>query len=521
MESFNLKLISIVILFAVAVGITALAKKLNRSSSTALVGSGLIIGAVHIPQIQSLYNLMTQSAAFPIIILSIFLPTLLGEATLSLPVSHLMRNKRSVLILALLGTLLTYIFVGLLSYYIMGLSLVVAMVFGALMSTTDPISVISVLKSKGINRQLSTILEGESLFNDGIGVVLFNMSVYSLLAWLQMGWGGLGQGILMFSKFAMGGALVGGLLGFLFSHLTKLFDDYPLEIAFSILLFFGSYFLAEEFNVSGVIAVAISGLIFGSYGASIGMTPLTKMTIRSFWEVISFIANALIFFMLGLQINHLHLEENWPLIIPAILIVLVARSLAVYFCLAFEKMDLKWKHLINIGGLKGSLSVALALSLPANFSGRETIQVLTFGVVIFSLLIQSWSLDPLLKFLRLAPSKEPTEALELALIKINTSHAVLGKLEDMHSRGQLDAENYEGLKRLYQADLHAGRDQVSLFYSQFPEIKKDKRKEISRQLLATSYHTINDLLNRELISEKVGMSEKHRLLLELEQNRRD
>lgn len=463
MENFDMKLISIVVLFAVSVGITALAKYLKRPYPTALVFSGLLIGAVHLPQIQSLYNLVTSSTAFPIVILSIFLPILLGEATLNMPVHHLLSNKKTVLLLALVGTLLTYIFIGVFSYYIMGLSLVVAMVFGALMATTDPISVISILKSKGINRQLSTILEGESLFNDGIGVVLFNMSVFYLLTWIDMGWSGLGQGVLMFLKFAVGGALIGGLLGFLFSHLTKLFDDYPLEISFSIVLFFGSYFLAEELKVSGVVAVVVAGLVFGSYGSSIGMTPLTKMTIRSFWDVIAFIANSLIFFMLGLQINQIHFGEKWKLIIPAVLIVLVARTLAVYLSLSFEKFPMKWKHLINWGGLKGSLSVALALSLPNDFPGRDTIQALTFGVVIFSLIFQSWSLDPFIKFLKLEPNSNTLDEFDETVTEIHQSNTALDKLEDMRLRALVDGKVYEEFKTVYKDRIGKGMKSLTSF----------------------------------------------------------
>ncbi|AWP27569.1 Na+/H+ antiporter (nhe2) [Paenibacillus vortex V453] len=408
MHHFNEIFVQLLILLAVSMGVIALAKKMNQPYSIALVIVGLLLGLIHVPVLDEAESFITQSNVFQAIIISLFLPILLGDATLKLPFSHLREQGKPVLALAFGGTLLSFLLIALAMYGLMGLPLVVAFTFAALMSATDPISVISIFKSLGVPKKIVTIIEGESLFNDGIAVVLFQISSVYLLTYMEMGWAGAGSGLLLFLKFSVGGIAVGGLLGYLFSQLIRFYDDYPLEIAFSMLLFFGSFFIAEHFHVSGVIAVVVGGLIFGSYGARIGMSETTKMNINSFWDVITLIANSLIFLMIGLEIKHINFADKWALIGAAILIVLIGRTVAVYASLYFLRpFPSSWKMVLNWGGLKGSLSIALALSLPSTFAGRDDILVLTFSVVLFSLLVQGLTIKPLVKKFGLAnPVKE-------------------------------------------------------------------------------------------------------------------
>jgi monovalent cation:H+ antiporter, CPA1 family len=402
MNQFNDVFIQILILLAISMGVIAVAKKMNQPYSIALVVVGLLLGFVHIPILVEAEAFITQSYVFQAIIISLFLPILLGDATLKLPFSHLREQHKPVLALAFGGTLLSFLIIGLAVYWGLGLPLIVSFTFAALMSATDPISVISIFKSLGVPKNIVTIIEGESLFNDGIAVVLFQISSVYLLSYMEMGWVGVGSGILLFLKFSLGGILIGAIMGYLFSQLIRLYDDFPLEIGFSMLLFFGSYFIAEHFHVSGVIAVAVSGLIFGNYGSRIGMSETTQVNINSFWDVITLVANSLIFLMIGLEIRNIDFTDKWLLIVASILIVLAGRTLALYASLSFLKnFPASWKVVLNWGGLKGSLSIALALSLPASFEGREDILVLTFSIVLFSLLVQGLTIKPLVKKLKL------------------------------------------------------------------------------------------------------------------------
>lgn len=410
MHHFNEVFVQLLILLAISMGVIAFAKKVNQPYSIALVVVGLLLGLLHIPVLDEAETFITQSNVFQAIIISLFLPILLGDATLKLPFSHLREQSKPVAALAIGGTFLSFLIIALAMYGIMGLPLPVAFTFAALMSATDPISVISIFKSLGVSKKMVTIIEGESLFNDGIAVVLFQISSVYLLSYIEMGWAGIGSGIWLFLQFSLGGIAIGAILGFLFSQLIRFYDDYPLEIAFSMLLFFGSYFIAEHFHVSGVIAVVVSGLIFGSYGSRIGMSETTKMNINSFWDVITLVANSLIFLMIGLEIKHIDFTDKWALIITSIIIVLIGRTVAVYTSLSFlRNFPSSWKALLNWGGLKGSLSIALALSLPASFEGRDDILVLTFSVVLFSLLAQGLTIKPLVSKLKLSNPVKETE----------------------------------------------------------------------------------------------------------------
>ncbi|CDQ19989.1 sodium/proton antiporter, CPA1 family [Halobacillus karajensis] len=403
MHGFHDVFILILLLLAVSVTVIAIAKLLKQPDSIALVLVGLVLGMTQLPVLEDAERYITQSEIFQATIISLFLPILLGDATLKLPFHHLFSQKKTVLGLAFLGTFISSLSIGAATYFLLDLPLAVAFTFAALMSATDPISVLSIFKSLGVKQKMSTIMEGESLFNDGIAVVLFKIASIYLLTYIEMGWIGLGNGVFLFLKFAVGGALIGLLLGYLFSQVIRVFDDYPLEVAFSALLFFGSYFIAEHFHTSGVIAVVVGGFVFGDYGAKIGMSKETKTNLNTFWDSVTLIANALIFLMVGMEIRNIDFAGNWGYIAGAIIIVIVGRTIAVYLGTGWVKeISSKERLLINWGGLRGSLSIALALSLPMDFDGRDQVLLLTFSVVLFSLIIQGLTLKPLIKKLKLA-----------------------------------------------------------------------------------------------------------------------
>ncbi|MFD1039281.1 cation:proton antiporter [Virgibacillus byunsanensis] len=358
------------ILVMIAAGITAIAKKFDKPYPIALVIVGTIIGLTNIPMLEPLKDFITEGEVFNFAVITLFLPALLGEAALKLPFSHLNENKEPILALAFLGTFLSFILIGFSSMWLLGLSIPAAFVFAAVMSATDPVSVLSIFKNVGVNKRLATIIEGESLFNDGLAVVLFNISAFSLLTYLDLGIQGAGYGLWEFVQAVFLGLLIGGASGYVISRLTSYFDDYPLEIIFSIILFYGVFLLAENVHASGVIAVVVAALVLGNYGTKIGMSPTTKLNISNFWDVVTLLANSLVFLMVGLEITKIDVADKWGLIFLAILIVLIGRSIAVYAGMFLVKsVPTKWKHILNWGGLKGSLSIALVLSLPRDFVG--------------------------------------------------------------------------------------------------------------------------------------------------------
>ncbi|MCZ8494335.1 cation:proton antiporter [Priestia megaterium] len=201
------------------------------------------------------------------------------------------------------------------------------------------------------------------------------------------------EALMEFFKVVSGGVLIGGAFGFFISHITSRIDHYLVEIGLSMVLFYGTFELAEHLHFSGVIAVVVAGVVLGTYGKNVGMSDLTHEKIDSFWETIAFLSNALIFLLVGLEVSRIDfLDKGW-LILGSIIIVLLARFAAVYISLAFDKsIPTSWKHVIAWGGLKGSLSIALVLGITPNFEGRNLLLAMTFSNVVFSLLVQGTTL---------------------------------------------------------------------------------------------------------------------------------
>ncbi|WP_426448768.1 cation:proton antiporter [Paenibacillus sp. S-38] len=387
------------ILLAIAVAVAYLADKLKQPYPTLLVVTGLVLGIAPLPLLEEVKAYVVSDTIFRTTVILIFLSALIGDAALKLPFHELRENKRPILWLALAGTLLTFVLIAALSYLLLGLSLQTSLVFGALMAATDPVSVFSIFKSMGLNQRLSIIVEGESLANDGVAVVLFKIAlVTTVLTWSSV----LG-GSFEFMKVILGGMAIGGVCGYAASRITAGIDNYLVEIGLSIVLFYSAFEIAELFHFSGVIAVVLAGLILGSYGKRIGMSKLTHEKMDSFWETIAFMANALIFLMVGLEVANISFTVKSLPIVVSIVIVLAARFIAVYASLTpCPDVPAAWKPIIAWGGLKGSLLIALLLGVAPDLEGRELLLAMTFSNVVFSLLVQGTTLKKLFSKLKVS-----------------------------------------------------------------------------------------------------------------------
>jgi CPA1 family monovalent cation:H+ antiporter len=306
------------------------------------------------------------------------------------------------LILANLGVLLATIVTGYLVHWALGLPILIALLFGAIISATDPISVLAIFKTLNINKRLSVLIEGESLLNDGTAVVVFQI----LLTAVAGGGLSLGKGIGQFLLAVIGGAALGLVMGYSASKITQTIDDPEVEITLTTIVAYGSYLLASSLHLSGVIATASAGLIVGNIGANRGMSARTRAALESFWEYLAFVMNSLVFLLIGLEVHVDSLGRAWSAVLFAIAAVLIGRVLSVYSLvplsnLLAEKISLRWQHVFVWGGLRGALALALALSLDNGFPYRARLLDLTFGVVIFSILVQGLTTKPLLRGLGL------------------------------------------------------------------------------------------------------------------------
>ena len=378
-------------LLLIASLVAILVRRLRLPYTVGLVSIGLLISAVFEP---------LDNPISPDIILSLLVPPLIFEAAFHLRTEDLRRDLGLILLLAVPGVILTTLLVGGLVSWGIGIDLRLAMVFGALIAATDPVAVVALFRRMGGPKRLQVLLEGESLFNDGTAIVMFNimLAIAGLAAYGSSlsTQAGLGDWVAEFLKVAGGGVLAGIVLGMFASQIIGRIDDPLVETTLTTVLAYGSFLVGEHvLHVSGVLAVVAAGIVNGNVGPS-GMSATTRVVVFNFWEYAAFLANSFIFLLIGLTIDTGAMLNNLPSIGIAILAVLIARALGIYgFSLFNRGITSKWKHILYWGGLRGAIALALALTIPSEKLAVEDVSLLrnmAFGVVLFTLLVQGVSM---------------------------------------------------------------------------------------------------------------------------------
>ncbi|MBZ5521732.1 MAG: Na+/H+ antiporter [Acidobacteriia bacterium] len=390
-------------LLIAASAIALLARRLRIPYTAALVVGGLILGLLRLPLLSPLVPGQRPNWLTPEVILILFLPALIFEGSIKIDLRDLLRDWVPLLLLANAGVLAATLVTGYLVHWVVGLPLMIALIFGAIVSATDPISVLALFKDLKMDKRLSVIIEGESLLNDGTAVVLFQI----MLAAFVVVNPGIARGAGQFLLAVVGGAALGFFLGYICSKVTERIDDPEVEITLTTIVAYGSYLLAQHLHLSGVIATLSAGLMVGNFGAKHGMSAQTRAAVESFWEYVAFVMNSLVFLLIGLEVHLMAIAHFWVPVMLAIVAVLIGRVVSVYPLVQLsnffaERIPIRWQHVIVWGGLRGSLALALVLSLDSNFPYRAQIRDLTFGVVVFSILVQGLTIKPLLRFLGLA-----------------------------------------------------------------------------------------------------------------------
>ncbi|MGH9325940.1 MAG: cation:proton antiporter [Terriglobia bacterium] len=383
--------------------IAVIAARTKVPYTVALVIGGLIIGSLHrFSLVSNLTRAVRPEWFTPDVVLFLFLPPLLFEASINLPLAHLRDNLFPILLLASVGVLAATVITGFAVHWAFGIPVIVALVFGAIISATDPISVISVFREMGVSRRLSMILEAESLFNDGTAIVLFGI----LTAGIGSQHLGIWKGVAEFLVTVIGAALLGAVMGYLFTTAIERLHEPRMDLMLTTILAYGSYLAAQSLHLSGVIATVAAGIVIGNWGAHVGTTPNRRAVVRSFWDFTAFVINSLLFLLIGIRVEVGHLLHAWEATLIAVAATLFGRALSVYGLTPISnvfaaRIPPRWQHLLVWGGLRGAIALALVLSLQDPFPYRADLLTWTFGVVAFSIIVQGLTIKPLITALRL------------------------------------------------------------------------------------------------------------------------
>jgi CPA1 family monovalent cation:H+ antiporter len=334
------------------------------------------------------------------LIFTVFLPPLVFEAALFIRWREFKSDLPVVAVLASLGVLLAAAVTAGGMHYILDWTWGSSIVFGVLIAATDPVSVIATFKEAGVQGRLRLLIESESLLNDGTAAVGF-VAVLSVLAGAHYNIASL-SGVLLLT--IGGGVLIGAAVGFGFMYLAGRTSDYLVELIFTALAAYGSFFVAEHFGCSGVLAALTAGLVVGNYRPSGSLSESGHHALETFWEFIAFVANSLIFILIGAQEAQQHFRGIWLSVFVAIALVTLGRAVAIYpLCALFSrsrlKVDRRHQHILFWGGLRGALALALALALPDDLPQRDAIVSISFAVVAFSVFAQGLTITPLLRSL--------------------------------------------------------------------------------------------------------------------------
>jgi CPA1 family monovalent cation:H+ antiporter len=336
-----------------------------------------------------------DSLNFGTLVLQGLLSYLLFAGSLHVNLEDLSQQGWPILVLATVGVVISTAVVGLLAYLgarLLGypLPLSWAFVFGALISPTDPIAVLGILRRLKVRRDVETLIVGESLFNDGVGVVVFLAALNVALA-AGGGHGESSGALMLFVREALGGLALGFVLGVVTYLLLRAVDQYSVEVLLTLALVSGGYALADATHMSGPLAMVVAGLFIGNRGRMLAMSDTTREHLDTFWELIDEMLNAILFVLIGLEILVLAKGYPWPMALLTIPLVLAARLVsagAAITTLRARRHFPAWTVRTMVwGGLRGGISVALALSLPPG-QVRDLIVSMTYAVVVFSILVQ-------------------------------------------------------------------------------------------------------------------------------------
>jgi CPA1 family monovalent cation:H+ antiporter len=494
MDYTNVFIILFIVATAVAIGV----RRFHIPYTVGLVLAGLLLGFMHFLEPPHL----TKSLLF-----AVFLPGLLFEGSLYLDFQQFWRNRLNIISLAVPGVVATIALTTLILTQVAqwlgsvpNFSWKYALVFGSLIAATDPIAVVATFRKLGAPKRLSMIMEGESLINDGTGIVFFTLSL-SLVAGTRVSFGGLAVDFLAIVGV---GLIIGAAVGLLVSQIIKRVDDAMIEITLTTLAAYGAFMAAEQFHYSGVIAAVTAGLFCGNYALKI-MTPSSRIAVESFWDYTAFALNSVVFLLIGFEVHVQSLLSTWQMILVAFLAVTLGRAVVILGASALarltrERIPWSWSWVLTWGGLRGALPMVLVLSLQRNFPHRDLLVTMTFGVVLISILLQGLTMPPLLRWLGIVKWDEGREAVELARGRLMAAHAGLEALGRM-THGISTA--VPQLREEYKEKIQTIEQDIGKMAPNLDELMDQESRWARRHLLLVEKNRIIDAFQEGRLSQHV------------------
>ncbi len=493
--------LSIIMLLILTSIVAILAKRINIPYTVALVSVGLFLGYA---------NVFNPPHLSKELLYYIFLPPLIFQSAIHLKFEDVKRDFPVILTLVVPGVIAStfvtaFVFVAIgADIFHNSVNLAIGLLFGAAVAATDPVAVINIFEKLGVPRRLRFLVDSESLLNDGTAIVIFTL----MLEIINHKFSSLNYAVIDFFFVVGMGLLIGYIIGLFTDEIIKKVDDPMVVITLTTIAAYLSFIIADKMNVSGVMSTVAAGLVIGQRSLLNPVYPTIKLTTETFWEYIVFLANSLIFLLIGFSINIQMLYNLWPLILIAYVAMMSARFLVIFLTWGiFSKtgfsFPFKWSLVMGWGGIRGALTMVLAMSLPDSFRYKEIIITLVFGVVLLSIFIQGITMPFLIKILKLNISNKDIFTYEEMKTKISIIEYMINEINDLKSKMLISPDIYNEFLQEYRNELNILIQNIQNFETNNIDIKNEEILKTKRELLMKEKKYLLDMYHNGRISNKV------------------
>ena len=497
-------------LVAALVGIAV--TKLRVPYTVALVIVGFVLG---------LANAFSEIHLTSDLILLVFLPPLLFEGSINMDLGDLVLRWKQVATLALVGTLISAAFIAVPLIGVPGMAAELAIVLAVMLAATDPVSVLAVFKEHGVGAGLRTLMEGESIFNDALAIVLYLIAVEVAFGDTTVT---VQDALVEFGQEVLIGVGAGALVGFVAHRLMATLDDHLVEITLSLVTAYGAYLLADRLGGSGVIAVVAGGLLIGNYGTRFATTASSRVTLLEFWEVLAFLANSALFLIIGLEFDITDLQGRTLVATGAAIVgMLVGRAVISFGLLRLFSGDRaapvpkRWQLAVFWGGLRGSIPIALVLGLPERrFAGIDAVAMI-FGVVLFSLVVQGLTYKPVLDRLGLTSQSDEITHYEELLADSLALRSAERELESMRRSGEVVPDLFADLQEDLTAARTAAEAELTELARDADGVRARQVKLAARRLAAAQKRALSEASRSGRIGEQAARAKAKAIDIALEE----